>query len=509
MNIKATLLFLLLTISLGLFSQTRQISGADSLRQKVDSHISSFLSTIPIHPDSLSAASDRLIAAGERNNLSSYIAGRLFMIFKDSGIMGLESVSVYIAQKYFLSDTLTPPDGLNKSEILLFVEFNKHSLIGMDAPDLVMTTPSGIHKSLKESLGSKYTVLLFFDDQCTICKTELPELLKISKFTDYEGLSVFAVFTHPDTSRLRNFIAGLPVNDIINWTFVSDPAYSTDFPRLYNVVKTPQIFLIDNSGKIRGRNLSSSSLDELLSKLYENDKEFSEQASRFAAAYIEAIDFEDSVSVKTSISSLFSNLSSASDKELYRSVFSYIYEELLYSQNEKRREASVIVAEDFIIPYPDFWINKEYPAIWVPSMVKRTKMNQVGSLFPELKMLNTSGKRITLGKKCSKFTLIYFTDQHCATCKTYTEILKREYKNLRKKGVKIIAVNTMGTPASSDKYRIAEKIKCQILSPLENDNGSIFQLYETESVPYTLLLDRKGRIVAKNFDFATLKNIIK
>ena len=307
MNIKATLLFLLLTISLGLFSQTRQISGADSLRQKVDSHISSFLSTIPIHPDSLSAASDRLIAAGESNNLSSYIAGRLFMIFKDSGIMGLESVSVYIAQKYFLSDTLTPPDGLNKSEILLFVEFNKHSLIGMDAPDLVMTTPSGIHKSLKESLGSKYTVLLFFDDQCTICKTELPELLKISKFTDYEGLSVFAVFTHPDTSRLRNFIAGLPVNDIINWTFVSDPAYSTDFPRLYNVVKTPHIFFIDNSGKIRGRNLSSSSLDELLSKLYENDKEFSEQASRFAAAYIEAIDFEDSVSVKTSISSLFSN----------------------------------------------------------------------------------------------------------------------------------------------------------------------------------------------------------
>lgn len=509
MNFKPTLLLLLLSISLGLFSQTKQISSADSLRNKVDSHISSFLSTIPLHPDSLSIASDRLIAAGEQNNLSSYIAGKLFMIFKDSGIMGLESVSAYIAQKYFISDLLTPPEGLSKSEITLFVEFNKHSLIGMDAPELVMTTPSGIHKSLKESLGSRYTILIFFDDQCTICKTELPELFKISQFSNYDGLSVFAVFTHPDTSRLRNFIAGLPAKDLRNWTFVSDPDYSTDFPRLYNVIKTPQIFLIDHSGKIRGRNLSSSSLDELLSKLYEKDKEFSEQASRFAAAYIEAIDFEDSASVKTSISTLFSNLSSASDKELYRSVFSYIFEALLYSQNEKRKEASIIVAKDFIIPYPELWIDKEYPSKWVPSMVRRTKMNRVGSLFPEHTLLNTSGKRTTLGKTSSKFTLVIFTDPHCATCKTFTEILKQEYKNLRRRGVKIISVNTMGTPSSSKEYKISDKIKWQILSPLDNDISSLFQLYETESVPYTLLLDRKGRIVAKNIDFATLKNITR
>lgn len=510
MNFKYFLVVFYLTLSLNLFAQEQNRESVDSLSIRLDRKIVNFLSTVPLHPDSLIVASDRLIDAGSDNNLSPYIAGRIYLIFKDSGIMGMESVSVHIAQKYFLSGKLIPPIGLSQIDLQLFTEFNKHSLLGMDAPELKMVDITGNPVMLSRSLGSKHTIVLFYDDECAVCKAELPALKKISESPDFEGLKLFAIFTHPDTSRLKAFIkAEFKDNPPLNWVFVSDPEYLSDFQRLYNVIKTPQIFLLDGRGKIEGRNLNATSLNELLSKITERDKEFLEQTTQFVAAYLESINYEDTVELKSSVSLLFNRITSTDDKEFFTAVFTNIYEELLYSEDENRREASVIVAENYIIPNSSLWSNPEYPLVWVPSMVKRTKANQIGSVFTPHKLLDTKGRSVTLGKSCSKYTLIYFTNPECSYCKIYTEILRKEYKSLKKNGVKIIAVNTMGTIASASEYKNIEGILWSVLSPAKGDVLTLFSIYEVESVPSSILLDRKGRIIAKNIDFATLKEITR
>jgi peroxiredoxin len=489
------------------FAQIKESS--DSLASSLDRHISAYISTIPLHKDSLINASEKLIDAGNKNNLSSYIAGRLFTIFRDSKIMGLEGVAIHIAEKYFLNGALIPPQGLSLLDIQVYTEFNRNSLIGMQAPDLEMSDINGNKVSLRDNLGSRYTVLLFFDDKCPVCMAEMPELFKLSDSLKTEGLNVFAVYVNPDESSMLKYINEKFKELPDNWIFASDPSYSTDFQRLYNVINTPRILLIDESGKIAGRDLSSKALKELIEKLNERKRELDNQIKGFAAAYLEAADYKDSSSVDDSFRSLFERVAGHEDKEIYRALFSFIFEELLYSEEYKRREASAIIAEKFIIPYSHFWESPSYPSEWVPSMVKRIKANKIGEQFPVLNLYNSKGRVVTLGETTTKYTLIYFTDPGCVACKLYTEVLKSNYKFLKRAGVKITAVIPIGRRSELKSYKRDNNLKWEVLSPDDDEVASIFKIYEAERVPSAVLLDERGRIIAKTLDFATIKDIIK
>jgi len=489
------------------FAQIKESS--DSLTSSLDRHISAYISTIPLNKDSLINASEKLIDAGNKNNLSSYIAGRLFTIFRDTRIMGLEGVAIHIAEKYFLNGALIPPEGLSLLDIQVYTEFNKNSLIGMQAPDLEMPDIKGNWVSLRSNLGSQYTVLLFFDDKCPVCKVEMPQIFKLSDSLKTEGLNVFAVYTSPDESSMMKYINDNFKELPDNWIFASDPSYSTDFQRLYNVIKTPRILLIDKRGKIAGRDLNSKALKELITKLNEQEKELDNQIKSFATAYLEAADYKDSSSVYESFRSLFERVVNHEDKEVYRTLFSFIFEELLYSEEYKRREASAIIAENFIIPYSHYWESLSYPSEWVPSMVKRVKANKIGEQFPVLNLYNSKGRVVTLGETSARYTLIYFTDPGCSACKLYTEVLKSNYKFLKRAGVKITAVIPVGRRSELKAYKRDNNLKWEVLSPGDDGLASIFKTYEAERVPSAVLLDEGGRIIAKTLDFATIKDIIK
>jgi len=509
MKIKYLFLSLLVFISNALTAQNQFKESSDSLWANIDRSITRYLASVPVHPDSLIQASDKLIEAGSKNNISSHIASRLFSIFKNIDIMGLESVAIHIAQNYFLNGKFNPPEGIDIIDIKLYSEFNKHSLIGMKASELKLKDLDGNDISLVSKLGYKYTILLFFDDNCSLCRLELPQIKGLSDSLEADGVKVFAVYTHPDTSKLRGYIFKEFNTIPANWIIASDPSYSSDFQRLYNVIKTPQVFLLDKSGKIVGRNLNTISLKDLITRLNENEKEFDDKARRFAAAYMEAVNYEDSISIKESFGELFKRLSSLEDKSIYRTMFSYIYEELLYSDNEDRRQASVIVAKSYIMPFLSFWEESDYPGVWVPSMVNRTIANRIGNEFKVSYLLNTEGRRVKLGKSCTKYTLIYFTDPDCASCRLYTERIKSEYAILKKYRIKVIGVYPMGTPDKSKQYKDENSLDWEILSPGPDRFNSVFSIYEAEKVPSSILIDKRGRIIAKNFDFATIKDIIK
>ncbi|MDD4058360.1 MAG: redoxin domain-containing protein [Bacteroidales bacterium] len=509
MNRKSTLTFLIVILSCSISSFGQVLERGDSLSVVLDKYISTYISTIPLNPDSLIQASDKLILSGSKNELSSYIAGRLFTMFRDTNIMGLEVVAIHIAENYFINGKFLPPPGLKQTDIQLFVEFNKHSLIGLEAPDLVMSDLQGDSISLLNNLGYKYTLLLFFNDECRICKTEIPQIYKLSDSLEADGLKVFSVYTNPDSSKalpsVKKMIGIIPTN----WIIATDPSYSSDFQRLYNVIKTPQIFLLDKNGIIVGRNLDPKSIKELIKKLNEKEQELKNQATRFAAAYMEAVDYDDSLSVKESFQVLFNRLTVHNEKDLYRSIFSFIYEELLYSEEKNRNEASLIVAKNFIIPFVTYWEDPGYPLNWVISMVKRTESNRVGAEFPSFPLINTRGKIVKKIESCSRYTLIYFTDPNCPACNIFTDLLKSQYKSLRKKGLKVVAIYPMGTPERSKSYKNSKELKWDLLSPANYGSDSIFTIYEAERVPSSILIDRKRKIIAKNIDFATLNSIIK
>jgi len=492
----------------GLRAQNTQ-SSADSAYLRLDSYITSYLNTVPPLPDSLSAATDRLISFAEKREIASYIASRIYSTFRNTNIMGLEGVAVHIAGKYFLSGKLDPPAGTDQMEMRIFYEFNRHSLTGMKAPELKLAGLNGDSLLLSEQF-SKYNILLFFDENCTVCKKEIPLIKILADSLSGEQVKVIAVYTQQSESALRQFADSVnnSGNTTSEWIFAIDADLNSDYQRLYNVTSTPKIYLIDSEGIIQGRNLDANSLRILITSLINNESEMMTKITGFSDSFISSIDFSDTTSVQESFRYLFDRINPAANREMYRRTFSYLYESLLYSGENDKILASAILAEQFIIPYPGLWHEKSYSHEWIPSMVKRTRNNLPGNPAPDLTLFDTRGREIRLSDGESAWTLLYFFDPDCSICKPFSQELKSVYKKLRKKGVEVIAVNLNGGPKSSNRYRKSNKIPWKILSPGATGPGEILAVYEAEKVPVTYLLDSKRVIKARRINTITLEKLI-
>ena len=116
------------------------------------------------HTDTILAKVNNLINAGDDEQTKSFMAYTAYNFFYNSPLMGQEGIAVKIAQEWFLNDKLPWPNQEGKFMLKAFVEFNKHSLIGMEAPELELQDSSGRKISLN-SLQAEYTILYFYTDQ--------------------------------------------------------------------------------------------------------------------------------------------------------------------------------------------------------------------------------------------------------------------------------------------------------------------------------------------------------
>jgi hypothetical protein len=238
---------------------------SDSNIEKLNGYINGYLALTPINTDSLITACDYLIAFSKDSLIKSYIAQYLFSNFYNSQYMGMESVAIHIAKNYYLNGKLKLPNKEGFDMLQLYVDFNEKSLLGMDAPELMLKNMDGVTIPLRK-VEADYLIVFFFDSQCPTCLNELPKLKTIVKKYKSVGLKVYAVYTQSDRKSYLKFI-DQEFRDTTyreNWIFTWDPEFVSNFHKLYNVMKTPQIFLLDYKKTIIGRNLDSSALEHLL-----------------------------------------------------------------------------------------------------------------------------------------------------------------------------------------------------------------------------------------------------
>jgi len=167
----------------------------------------------------------------------------------------------------------------------MYVEFNENSLIGLEAPELNLSAKNGELLNLK-SIRSNYIIIYFYDTNCNICNSQLPELKEITESKKYLGVSVYAVYTGRDTSAMAAFVNSNFNENKGNWNFVYDPTGESGFHKLYNVLSTPRLFLLDRNKKIIGRNLTNKTLNELIEKDEARINNLYNEAENFIPAYL-------------------------------------------------------------------------------------------------------------------------------------------------------------------------------------------------------------------------------
>jgi hypothetical protein len=87
--------------------------------------------------------------------------------------------------------------------------------------------------------------------------------------------------------------------------------------------------------------------------------------------------------------------------------------------------------------------------------------------------------------------------------------LKKIYNSLKKRGVKVISINSGGNSAEFAQYNRDNRNPWPALSPKDENYYELFDKFETEQVPMIYLLDSNRRILAKKINTITLYKLVK
>lgn len=239
---------------------------------------------IPQVPDSLIRQVDYLIEKSRSDSgLFSFMLITLFNYYGKSNIMGMDAVHVHLADKYYIHESWWS-DAKFIADLKDRTEKAKPLLIGAIAPDAeLMSVPAehfisaltdtalrryphaGTKINLRQ-VNAKFLVLLFWEADCGHCKIAVPELYKIYEELNDPNVKVLAVSTLFGEDGKTKWVDFVNEHKLYGWINAWNP-YSYDFKLKYDVVSTPQIYMMDENKKIIAKKISPEQVKEIITSL--------------------------------------------------------------------------------------------------------------------------------------------------------------------------------------------------------------------------------------------------
>ena len=125
--------------------------------------------------------------------------------------------------------------------------------VGDTAPDFTIKADNGLTYTRSDFHG-KLLILNFWATWCPPCREELPSLDALQRTLGNKGLVVLAVSVDKDEKLYKEF---LTVNKVAITT-ARNP--SQDINREYGTVQFPESYIIDSSGRVVEKIISSTNL---------------------------------------------------------------------------------------------------------------------------------------------------------------------------------------------------------------------------------------------------------
>lgn len=129
--------------------------------------------------------------------------------------------------------------------------------VGQKAPDFTMNDVNDKPVALSSKTGSKLLLIDFWAAWCNPCRQENPNVVKVYNEFHKKGFDVFGV----SLDRTKDAWVKAIADDKLTWTHVSDLQYwNNAAAKIYAVNSIPANFLLDETGKIIGKNLRGEAL---------------------------------------------------------------------------------------------------------------------------------------------------------------------------------------------------------------------------------------------------------
>jgi thiol-disulfide isomerase/thioredoxin len=213
-----------------------------------------------------------LLSAKSGKEIYPYLLTKFTNKYINPEYMGQDRVFVYLFENFYAKGDTMLLNATSRKTIIERAYSLMANQLGQPAPVLDLTDTTGRTVSLY-NVKAPFTVVAFWDPNCGHCKEEIPRYDSIykAKWKKY-GVAVYSVNIYEnEIPAWKKFLSEKQISP--DWT----QAYETkeartaieragrpNYRQLYDIFKTPTIYLLDKDKRIIAKQLSLEQFDDLI-----------------------------------------------------------------------------------------------------------------------------------------------------------------------------------------------------------------------------------------------------
>jgi alkyl hydroperoxide reductase subunit AhpC len=434
---------------------------------------------------------DFLIGSSTDSLVRQFVAMKIYEHYLTSPIMGVESVAIHVLDNWFFNSKIRMVNDIDLLNARIYADFNRQSLVGGKAQPLALTSLQGHKKELftdSEKKGA-YSVLYFYDTDCSGCRVESAMLKTLFNDKDYP-VEFYAIYTGDNSEEWVKYVREKLEfkTEKTSVCHLWDPELTSDFQRKYGVIQTPRLFLVSPEGIILGRGLDSFALETMLEGVF-TVPELNYGGKESLALFDNIFSSDSTVD---DVDSVMGHIASSSLAKGDTTMFRQLSGDLLYylasHRGEGIKEGLDNLIDGFILSRNDIWRSADdsLKIIGFAEMADELlSRSEPGKKVPGIKL---DGVRLTKGQeKTGKFrtdalrgrrNIIIFHTDGCPVCRAEIDAARKLVDSQR--GTRVLLVNVD-----------------EILSSAPHLSAALFDSFDLSSLPFIIETDRKGKVVRR------------